>query len=318
MTINTPRKDPEIPSGWYHVAYSEQVPAGAVIPVSIFGEETVLWRSEDNQPKMFSAYCPHLGAHIGYGGAVEGMSITCPFHGWRFDAKGQCIDVPYSKSPPPRACLKKFDLVEMGGRLLGWHSHVGLNPYWLPIGTFSSSDPSIDWNYDSFRHTWNITSTVEDMVENVADVVHVSELHGLASVLWKIDESPYRRRMSSNPDEGWEVTVTYEGPGLGYSHFCGPLEILQISSLTPIDLGHIRLEFEFRVRSDEMGRRDRVMARMFVRNMIRILDEDVVIWNHKKHLERPQLLPEDRSISEFRKWFRGTQSDSSTELPELA
>ena len=44
------------------------------------------------------AYCPHLGAHLGFGGKVEGDCIKCPFHEWKFQGEdGKVAEVPYAQ-----------------------------------------------------------------------------------------------------------------------------------------------------------------------------------------------------------------------------
>lgn len=49
------------------------------------------------------AYCPHLGAHLGIGGTVEGETLRCPFHAFRFDTGGVCVATGYGTKPPPTA-----------------------------------------------------------------------------------------------------------------------------------------------------------------------------------------------------------------------
>ena len=36
-------------------------------------------------------------------GQIEGDSIRCPYHAWRFGPDGKCNDIPYSKAPIPKA-----------------------------------------------------------------------------------------------------------------------------------------------------------------------------------------------------------------------
>ena len=69
-------------SSWYQVAWADDVPPGTTRPLQYFGEELVLWRGHDGVLRLFDAFCPHLGAHMGYGGWVEGRDeLVCPFHG---------------------------------------------------------------------------------------------------------------------------------------------------------------------------------------------------------------------------------------------
>src|SRR5687768_10820319 len=75
---------PDYPSGWYRVALSDQIRAGELMSLSYFGRELIAFRTDDGDVQVMEAHCPHLGAHIGVGGRVEGSCVVCPFHGWRF------------------------------------------------------------------------------------------------------------------------------------------------------------------------------------------------------------------------------------------
>ena len=48
-----------------------------------FDREMIGWRTASGEAVVMDAYCEHLGAHLGYGGQVEGEVIQCPFHGWQ-------------------------------------------------------------------------------------------------------------------------------------------------------------------------------------------------------------------------------------------
>ena len=97
---------PPYPRGWFAVASSTDLAPDEVKPAHYFGQELALFRSEDGEARVFDAYCPHLGAHLGYGGTVEGAELVCPFHGWRFGGDGACTGMPYGKRIPPTAKLR--------------------------------------------------------------------------------------------------------------------------------------------------------------------------------------------------------------------
>lgn len=101
-------------AGWYAVAWSDEIPVGGVEPLVAGGREYVLFRAEDGTPLVLDAHCRHLGAHLGYGGAVEGAALRCPFHGWRWEADGICSDVPYAK---PAEGAKR---IPTGARIGAW------------------------------------------------------------------------------------------------------------------------------------------------------------------------------------------------------
>jgi len=77
-----------MPFGWFKVALAGDVPVGEVVTRHYFDTELVIWRDADGSVACQEAYCPHLGAHLGWGGSVEGKQIRCPFHGWAFDCDG--------------------------------------------------------------------------------------------------------------------------------------------------------------------------------------------------------------------------------------
>ena len=43
---------------------------GEVKPVRMLGRDFVIYRGTDGAVRVLDAYCPHLGAHLGYGGKV--------------------------------------------------------------------------------------------------------------------------------------------------------------------------------------------------------------------------------------------------------
>ena len=87
-----------IPFGWYGVSYSSELEIGDVRDLHYFGRDLVLFRNEEGEAGLLDAYCPHLGAHLGKGGKVEGDSIRCPFHAWQFRPDGYCSKIPYAKA----------------------------------------------------------------------------------------------------------------------------------------------------------------------------------------------------------------------------
>jgi len=107
-------------SGWVAVAWSDEIPTAGVEPLLVDGREYVLYRDEEGTPHVLDGHCRHLGAHLGYGGTVEGRSLRCPFHGWRWEPEGMCSDVPYSKRIPVEARIGAWPVSERNGLILLW------------------------------------------------------------------------------------------------------------------------------------------------------------------------------------------------------
>jgi nitrite reductase/ring-hydroxylating ferredoxin subunit len=114
--------------GWFPVGYSRELPAGGVEPIEHFGREMVLYRGEDGEAHVLDAHCRHLGAHLGYGGRVEGSAIRCPFHAWRWSAGGECDEIPYAPKIPAGATLRSWPVAEANELIFVWHGPPGTSP----------------------------------------------------------------------------------------------------------------------------------------------------------------------------------------------
>ena len=115
----------EFPRGWFMIANAAEA-TETPAPVRFFGTDMVLYRGKSGKAHLVEAYCPHMGAHLARnttsyivldGEHVQGDSIRCPFHGWRFDEHGQCDHIPYSDFVPKAACLKTYPVKEFAGTL---------------------------------------------------------------------------------------------------------------------------------------------------------------------------------------------------------
>ena len=73
------------PHGWFQVGYSSDLVNCAVQPLKYFDHDLVLFRTASGTPHVFSGWVAHLGAHLGYGGTVEGNCLRCPTPPWGCD-----------------------------------------------------------------------------------------------------------------------------------------------------------------------------------------------------------------------------------------
>ena len=69
---------------WYPMATSEEL-TDKPLKVRGLGQDFVVFRGEDGKAKCLSNTCTHRGGPLSEG-AVEGAVVTCPWHGWQFDA----------------------------------------------------------------------------------------------------------------------------------------------------------------------------------------------------------------------------------------
>ena len=118
------------PSGWYVLAFSRQLSSGMLLTRPFVGRELVLWRTGTGRVAAMDAYCPHLGAHFGHGGRVQGEQLRCAFHGFCFDSEGRCVATGYGSKPPPTANVSTWPVRETNGMILVYHGADGAAPSW--------------------------------------------------------------------------------------------------------------------------------------------------------------------------------------------
>ncbi len=87
------------PTGWFQVAWSDEIGVGDVHKMTYFSQEMVAWRAESGELTVMNAFCEHLGAHLGFGGKVVGEVLQCPFHGWQWSHEGRNVLHSVSGSP---------------------------------------------------------------------------------------------------------------------------------------------------------------------------------------------------------------------------
>jgi 5,5'-dehydrodivanillate O-demethylase len=78
---------------WHPIHRAEELGAGEAKPIEIMSERFTLYRGETGTPHVVGFRCPHRGTQLS-AGWVEGDCIRCVYHGWLFDALGQCIEQP--------------------------------------------------------------------------------------------------------------------------------------------------------------------------------------------------------------------------------
>jgi 5,5'-dehydrodivanillate O-demethylase oxygenase subunit len=99
------REHPEVYSGpgtlggrylrgfWQPIFHSADLASGRAIPLRIMGQDFTIYRGGSGVPVLLDARCPHRGAQLS-AGWVDGDTLRCFYHGWRFGADGACVEQP--------------------------------------------------------------------------------------------------------------------------------------------------------------------------------------------------------------------------------
>ena len=164
-----------IPYSWYQVAWSDELPVGGVRPLYYFATDLVLWRDDEGTAHLQDAICPHLGAHLGHGGHVEGCTLQCPFHGWRYDGEGTNVDIPYSSRTNGRAKLRTYPVVERNGLIMAWYHPDGVEPLFdIPEVPELNDDTRFT---PQVHRSFDIPAAWQEIAENQVDVAHFRYVH---------------------------------------------------------------------------------------------------------------------------------------------
>lgn len=305
---------PPFPNGWFHVAWSEDLAPGEVRAIEAFGRQLVLFREEGGAARVFDAFCPHLGAHLGMGGKVVGDTLRCPFHGWRFDGSGACVEVPYAKKIPTKARLAAWPVAERNGLIMVWHHTEGEAPD-HEIPTFEDIGHA-DWTPLEKRQ-WRIRTHNHEMGENQVDRAHFRYIHGTLEVPeceGRADGPVFRVYQRSKmqtprgPVEG-KIDVTAYGYGVSFVRFSGIVDTLLVACVTPIDGQVVEANFAFTVKKLGSDAATAGVGKALIADIEKQMREDTPIWENKLYRNKPLLCDGDGPIGPYRRWARQFYSE---------
>jgi 5,5'-dehydrodivanillate O-demethylase len=78
---------------WHPIAGVSEMRTAWTKRVRLLGEDLVLFRDRSGTFGLVAEACPHRRASLAYG-IPDTNGIRCPYHGWKFDATGACIEQP--------------------------------------------------------------------------------------------------------------------------------------------------------------------------------------------------------------------------------
>ena len=306
---------PSYPSGWFALGFSSDFVAGEVVIRQLFGQELVVYRTDSGVLHVAEPHCPHLGAHLGHGGRVIGERLRCPFHGWCFDASGQCVEVPGAERVPPRATLRKWPLREANGIAFVHHDAAGAAPSW-DVPTL----PVEEWTPDR-TVVWTLRTHVQEISENVVDAAHLPPLHGVeraAIVRGPIEDGPMLNVALELAADGAIVGM----PGMindvlldvtlhGLGHMVVQTHVRNVGIrarqriyCTPVDdeRTEVRGVVNLMLMDDPVVTAQ--VAELFYQAYVIDFAQDFPVWEHKAYRDKPILSSADGPFMAYRKWTR--------------
>src|ERR687894_1080209 len=148
-------------------------PDCAPVRVKLLSECLIAFRDTENRLGLIDEFCAHRGVSLWFG-RNEDSGLRCPYHGWKYDVTGQCVDVPsepvesgYAK----KINLKSYPLIKIGDIL------------WTYMGPKDKEPPYPEWEFALVPPEQTFTSkrlqecNWLQAMEGGIDSSHVSLLH---------------------------------------------------------------------------------------------------------------------------------------------
>ena len=302
---------PPYPTGWYAFGLTSELAPGGVLSRPFMGDDLVVYRTRSGAVRAVAPYCPHLGAHLGHGGWIDGELIVCPFHSFAYDTAGACVRTGYGTKPPGAARLAQRRVREVNGLVLVWHGER--DPSW--------EVPRLDgdgWTRVRCRR-YVLRDHPQETTENSVDLGHFAIVHGYRNVRMLRDavaDGPYlstaffAEQPLPSPLPWRSIAFEFETHiyGLGYSlvdvRLIRPALDARLWVLpTPIDEHRLTLRLAASIRGNN-SLTNGVLTQLLLSGLAYGAKQDFPIWENKLYRERPALALGDGPIGLYRRWAR--------------
>jgi phthalate 4,5-dioxygenase len=160
---------------WMPAFLSSEVPEPDCPPVRVklLSERLIAFRDSQGRVGVVDEFCAHRGVSLWFGRNEEN-GLRCPYHGWKYDVTGQCVEVP-SEPVESGFCRKikltSYPCVELGDVV--W-IYMGPSEHRPPL-------PAFEWVKVPAAQRFVSKRTQEcnylQAMEGGIDSAHVSFLH---------------------------------------------------------------------------------------------------------------------------------------------
>jgi nitrite reductase/ring-hydroxylating ferredoxin subunit len=315
--------------GWFRVLASDAIPSGAVRTVRLAGRDVVLFRTKSGAVGAMPPVCPHLGAHLGHGGTVDGEHLRCPFHGFRYALDGSCSVPAGYRATPARCQVSPYPVCERLGQVFVFDTEPGGSP------DFELPALDLDGLTTPRWLTLHFEGRIEDFAENGVDLGHFAEVHqyrNVRDVAVRYEGPRVHTRFRfdrKNPTGPVPPTITSVFDTVIHGLGCSVTELtvetlglrLRLVLLaSPRELDRVDFTVGASLRlPDPLARLPRAMAErmsaplmaFLLRNVASDIEQDRLIWAHRTRLARPALAPEDGEIARFRRFLAQFEIDDA-------
>lgn len=196
---------------WMPAAMSSEVTLdGDPVRLMLLGEKLVAFRDSQGRVGILDHRCPHRCASL-FLGRNEESGIRCVYHGWKFDVRGRCLEMPNmpeQRDFKERVHAKAYRTAERNGLI------------WVYMGNAQDAPPplpAIEANLNGQSDIWCLQRECNwlQALEGDIDTSHVGFLHvGSLKPEDLPDDHPMRPTVLNRTPE-YEVRATDWGAMYG-------------------------------------------------------------------------------------------------------
>lgn len=199
---------------WYPVVRSRDL---GTTPqrVRILAHDFVVFRDAQGKAAVLSDTCIHRGGSLAGGKCKEDGTVQCPYHGWRFNGRGECTRIPsigINAKIPPRARVDAYPVEERYGIVFAFLGDLpeDQRPPIMPVEEHGTPE----WRATVV--TFEVEYHYERSIENGLDPAHNEYVHpthgyqGERETEYKVNEL----RAHGNNPWGFGFMHTFDAPPL--------------------------------------------------------------------------------------------------------
>lgn len=291
---------------WFPICLSREIPAGEILGVDFLGGRVVAYRGATGIAHVMSAYCAHLGADLSVGD-VQGESVRCAFHHWKYSADGICESTKVGDPPPPGACLFAFPTCERYGIVFAYN---GEQPRFA-VPNFPYPDSELAMNTSTLS---KVTPTDPWVLScNTPDMQHIKALHNVTfdgddphdRVEWTDHSMLYDFKGRHAQGQPIEYRVGIYGTNIFYQS--GTIHGRWFGAMTPFGLPKPGQTRVFAIIAARRADGDEVSTAAFLKAVteleMQVVREDLPVVN-TIHFRPGTLTRSDRTLARFFQYLR--------------
>lgn len=192
---------------WYACEFSFAI-TNKPKQIQLLNQKFVLYRNSQGQVVALQDKCSHRGAALSMGW-IEKDCIRCPYHGWKFQADGQCIEIPSNATGTPvpkKANLGSYPVQEKYGFVWLFYGNLSeeKRPPIPPLPEYE--DPNMHPIYLEYEMKAHYTR----VIENALDPAHLYAVHANSFGAGFAQDPRVEDYIVQDKDWGITAKITYK------------------------------------------------------------------------------------------------------------